>query len=90
MKGVVRPQHAPTAKKLRTHRQTGGEAGVVVTGPSGSIVEVVVMVYPDIQICCCTCTASRSGFKVRTTCVAAERSIRSLNLDRETVYQRQL
>jgi hypothetical protein len=37
MKGVVRPQHAPTAKKLRTHRQIGGEAGATATGPSGSI-----------------------------------------------------
>jgi hypothetical protein len=45
MKGVVRPQHAPTAKKLRTHRQIGGEAGVTATGPSGSIGEVDVVVY---------------------------------------------
>jgi len=29
-------------------------------------------------------TSSRSGFKVRTTRVATERSVRSLNLDRET------
>jgi hypothetical protein len=81
MKGVVRPQHAPTAKKLRTHRQIGGEAGAVVTGPSGSIVEVVVTVYQDIQVCCCTCAVLQSGFRVRTACVAAERPVRSLNLE---------
>ena len=40
MKGVVRPQHAPTARKLRTHLQTGGEAGATATGPSGCIGEV--------------------------------------------------
>lgn len=45
MKGVVRPQQAPTARKLRTHRQIGGEAGATATGPSGSIVEVDVAVY---------------------------------------------
>lgn len=45
MKGVVRPQHAPTAKKLRTHRQIGGEAGATATGPSGSIGDVDVVVY---------------------------------------------
>jgi hypothetical protein len=31
MKGVVRPQHAPTARKLRTHRQIGGEAGATAS-----------------------------------------------------------
>jgi len=45
MKGVVRPQQAPTAKKLSTHRQIGGEAGATVTGPSGSIGEVDMVVY---------------------------------------------
>jgi hypothetical protein len=45
MKGVVKPQHAPTAKKLRTHRQIGGEAGPIVAGPSGSIVGVGLAVY---------------------------------------------
>lgn len=45
MKGVVRPQHAPTAKKLSTHRQIGGEAGATAAGPSGSIGEVDVVVY---------------------------------------------
>jgi hypothetical protein len=33
-----------------------------------------------------TGTVSRSGFKVRTACVAAKRPVRSLNLDRETVH----
>lgn len=38
MKGVVRPQQAPTARKLSTQRQIGGEAGVtIVVGGSGSI-----------------------------------------------------
>jgi hypothetical protein len=37
MKGVVRPQQAPTAKKLMTHRQIGGEDGAIVAGGSGSI-----------------------------------------------------
>jgi hypothetical protein len=37
MKGVVRPQQAPTARKLMTHRQIGGEDGVIATGGSGSI-----------------------------------------------------
>lgn len=37
MKGVVRPQQAPTARKLRTHRHIGGEAGVIATGGSESI-----------------------------------------------------
>lgn len=45
MKGVVRPQQAPTARKLRTHRQIGGEAGTTAAGPSGSIGEVDVAVY---------------------------------------------
>jgi hypothetical protein len=40
MKGIVRPQQAPTARKPRTHRHTGGEAGATATGPSGSIGEV--------------------------------------------------
>jgi hypothetical protein len=33
----VRPQQAPTARKLRTHRHIGGDAGAIVVGESGSI-----------------------------------------------------
>lgn len=45
MKGVVRPQQAPTARKLRTHRHIGGESGTTATGPSGSIGYVDISVY---------------------------------------------
>jgi hypothetical protein len=44
MKGVVRPQQAPTARKLMIHRQIGGEDGVVAAGGSGSIGKVGVSV----------------------------------------------
>jgi hypothetical protein len=35
---TVRPQQAPTARKLSTQRQIGGDAGAMVAGGSGSIV----------------------------------------------------
>jgi hypothetical protein len=36
---TVRPQQAPTARKLRTQRQIGGDDGAMVVGGSGSIAE---------------------------------------------------
>ena len=51
MKGVVRPQQAPTAKKLSTHRQIGGEAGATATGPSGSIGKFDMVVYKADREC---------------------------------------
>jgi hypothetical protein len=40
---TVRPQQAPTARKLSTHRQIGGEDGATAIGGSGSIAESFVV-----------------------------------------------
>jgi 1-aminocyclopropane-1-carboxylate deaminase/D-cysteine desulfhydrase-like pyridoxal-dependent ACC family enzyme len=56
MKGVVRPQQAPTARKLSTQRQIGGEAGVtIVVGGSGSIAELGFT--SEVEECAMECTS---------------------------------
>jgi len=40
---TVRPQQAPTARKLSTQRQIGGDDGAMAIGGSGSIAESLVV-----------------------------------------------